>query len=135
MKKFIRYALIGILIGSLTYLVILLFFFGPSTEVTSKNILSVLLMSAGIGLVSAIFEIEWNMLAEIAIHFILTLGLVVLMCAYNNWLPSLNLHVILSFLFFVVIYGAIWLGLYFVRMTDMKRLNKQIQIRKNKKAR
>ena len=131
LKKIFRYAMIGVLIGSLTYLVILSFM--GSSVVTARNIISVLLMSAGIGLVSSIFEIEWNMLLEIIIHFFLTLGLVTMMCDYNNWLPKLSINMIFSFLMFVLIYVAIWLGLYVGQLADMKRLNKKIKLRNQKR--
>lgn len=135
MRKIIRYAVIGLLIGSLTYLVILLFM-GSSTVVTQKHIGSILVMSAGIGIVSMIFEYDQlNMVLEVVIHFIITLALVVLMCGYNGWLPELSVQGLLSFLGFVVIYVAIWLGLYLVQLADMKRVNRQIKLRKNKKVR
>lgn len=131
MKKFFRYALLGVLIGSLTFLVILSFT-GPTT-VTPKEIISVLLMSAGIGLVSSIFEIEWNMLLEVVIHFILTFSLVVLTGGYNNWLSKLSINTLASFGIFVLIYVAIWVGLYVVQLVDMKRLNQKIKLRNQKK--
>lgn len=131
LKKFFRYILIGLLIGSLTYLIILAF--NSPVVVTAANIISVLLMSAGIGLVSAIFEIEWNMMLEVVIHFLVTFGLVILMCSYNNYLPILMQHVIPSFLSFLLTYVLIWLGLYLVQLADMKRLNNQIKMRKQKK--
>lgn len=135
MRKIIRYAVIGTLIGSLTYLVILLFM-GTSTIVTQKSIISILIMSAGIGIVSMIFEYDQlNMILEMVIHFVVTLGLVVLMCGYNGWLPELSVQGLLSFLGFVVIYVAIWGGLYLVQLADMKRVNHQIKVRKNKKVR
>lgn len=131
MKKFFRYALLGVLIGSLTFLVVLLFT-GPTT-VTPKEIISVLLMSAGIGLVSSIFEIEWNMLLEVVIHFILTFGLVALTSGYNNWPSEFSINTLFSFGIFVLIYVAIWVGLYVVQLVDMKRLNQKIKLRNQKK--
>lgn len=129
-KKTFRYALIGLLIGSLTFLVFLVL--SGDALVTPKEIISVWLMSIGIGLVSAIFEIEWNMLVEVIIHFMVTIGLVMLMCAYNGWLPSLLNHWLISLAIFVLIYAAIWLGMYLSQLTEMRRLNQQIR-RRNKK--
>lgn len=129
-RKFFRYIIIGLLIGSVTYLTILLIQ-GDST-VTSGNILSIWLMSACIGLVSSIFELEWNFLLEMLIHFLVTFGLVMAMCSYNNWLPGLTGHAWASFFEFLIIYVAIWLGLYLTRLTDMKRLNAKIKERNQK---
>lgn len=130
-KKIFRYAVIGMLIGSLTFLLILLF--SGTTLVTPQSIISNLAMSAGIGLVSMIFEIEWNMLLEIVIHFLVTLGLVTAMCFYNGFISSVSVNLALSLLGFVMIYVMIWLGLYLFQLADMKRLNRQIELRKRGK--
>lgn len=131
LRKLFRYLSIGLLIGSFTYLVILIF--ASPAFVTSSNIISVLLMSGGIGLISAIFEIEWNMLLEIVIHFVITLGLVLAMCSYNNYWPGISQHILANFLFFLLIYVLIWLGIYLSQLADMKRLNQQIKNRNKKK--
>lgn len=130
-RKIFRYALIGLLIGSLTYLAILVT--AGSSVVTSKNIISIWIMSIGIGLISMIFEIEWNMLLEILIHLVVTFILVTMMTMYNGWWSLLQTHIFANLLGFLIIYIAIWSGLYIVQLIDMKRLNAQIKRRKIQK--
>lgn len=72
-RKLFRYGLIGILIGSLTYLAILIM--QGTTTVTPQNIFSIWLMSLFIGWLSMIFEYDLNILLEIVIHFVVTLAL------------------------------------------------------------
>jgi len=130
-RETIKSVLIGLLIGALTYLLILLSM--GTTVVTSSNIISVLLMSAGIGLISVIFEFDWNYLWELLIHFLGTFLLVVLMCSYNGWLPTLYTHMFTSFLLFLVIYVLVWVALYVMQWIDVQRINKRIKYRNQKK--
>jgi len=130
-RETIKSILIGLLIGALTYLLILLSM--GTTVVTSKNIISVLLMSAGIGLVSVIFDFDWNYLWEVVIHFLVTLLLVVLMCNYNGWLSAVYTHAFTSFLLFLLIYVLVWVALYVMQWIDAKRINKRIKYRNQKK--
>lgn len=127
MKKFFRYIVLGMLIGALTYLVILLIL-GSST-VTRSNIISILVMSAGIGLVSSIFDYELNYLLAMVIHFFVTFTMVVLMCNFNGWLPTLATNLFFSFFQFLMIYVIIWLGLYAFQMADIKRINQKLRKR------
>ncbi|WP_119325616.1 DUF3021 domain-containing protein [Companilactobacillus musae] len=127
-RKLFKYAVIGLLIGSLTYLAVLTVV--GSSIVTSRNIISIWIMSIGIGWISMIFEIEWNMLLEVLIHFIITAGLVMIMTIYNGWW---SMHLLAGLLGFLLIYIAVWVGLYVSQLADMKRLNTQIRKRKDKK--
>jgi Protein of unknown function (DUF3021). len=54
LRKLFRHGLIGILIGSLTYLAILVI--QGTTTVTPQNIISIWLMSLFIGWISMIFD-------------------------------------------------------------------------------
>lgn len=130
-RKLFRYGLIGILIGSLTYLAILIM--QGTTTVTPQNIFSIWLMSLFIGWLSMIFEYDLNILLEIVIHFVVTLALVIAMTSYNGWLGVLSKHSWNNLFMFVIIYIFIWLGIYLNQMIDAKKLTKLVKMR-NKKS-
>lgn len=129
-RKLFRYGLIGILIGSLTYLAILIM--QGTTTVTPQNIISIWIMSLFIGWISMIFEYDLNILLEIVIHFIVTLALVIAMTSYNGWLSVLSKHSWNNLFTFVIIYIFIWLGIYLNQMIDAKKLTKLVKIRNKK---
>lgn len=111
MKKIATSMLEGLRTGSLAYLLVLAFRIQES-PVTTSNILSILIMSALIGLFSLLFEIErFSYLVQLMIHFFLTLMVVSVMMAYNGW--AFNLARTEFWLDFIVIYILIWL---FVRL-------------------
>lgn len=111
MKKIATSMLEGLRTGSLAYLLVLAFRIQES-PVTTSNILSILIMSALIGLFSLLFEIErFSYLVQWTIHFFLTLMVVSVMMAYNGW--AFNLARTEFWLDFIVIYILIWL---FVRL-------------------
>lgn len=71
MKKIVVSMLEGLRTGSLAYLLVLAFRIQES-PVTTSNILSILIMSALIGLFSLLFEIErFSYLVQLTIHFFL----------------------------------------------------------------
>ncbi len=111
MKKIATSMLEGLRTGSLAYLLVLAFRIQES-PVTTSNILSILIMSALIGLFSLLFEIErFSYLVQLMIHFFLTLMVVSAMMVYNGW--AFNLVRTEFWLDFIVIYILIWL---FVRL-------------------
>lgn len=111
MKKIATSMLEGLRTGSLAYLLVLAFRIQES-PVTTSNILSILIMSALIGLFSLLFEIErFSYLVQLMIHFFLTLMVVSVMMVYNGW--AFNLARAEFWLDFIVIYILIWL---FVRL-------------------
>lgn len=111
MKKIATSMLEGLRTGSLAYLLVLAFRIQES-PVTTSNILSILIMSALIGLFSLLFEIErFSYLVQLMIHFFLTLMVVSVMMVYNGW--AFNLVRTEFWLDFIVIYILIWL---FVRL-------------------
>ncbi|MCH4009423.1 DUF3021 domain-containing protein [Companilactobacillus sp.] len=128
LKKMCRYTLIGLLIGSLTYL-ILLATQGNSHMITRTNIISVLIMSALIGLVSSIFELDWNPLITRSLHLIVTFGLVTITSIFNQWWPNFNKNLIASFFGFLIIYILVWVGLYVADWADAKRMNQKLRTR------
>ena len=121
----------GLRTGSLAYLLVLAFRIQES-QVTTANIISILLMSALIGLFTLLFEVEnFSYLLQLTIHFFLTLIVVCVMMIYNGW--AFNLVRAEFWLDFIVIYILIWL---FVRLDiylKTKKINESlVKLRRNR---
>ena len=92
----------GLRTGSLVYLLVLAFRIQES-QATTANIISILIMSALIGLFTLLFEVEnFSYLLQLTIHFFLTLIVVCVMMIYNGW--DFNLVRAEFWLDFIVIY-------------------------------
>ena len=131
MKKIVVSMLEGLRTGSLVYLLVLAFRIQES-PVTTSNILSILIMSALIGLFTLLFEVEnFSYLLQLTIHFFLTLIVVCVMMIYNGW--AFNLVRAEFWLDFIVIYILIWL---FVRLDiylKTKKINESlVKLRRNR---
>ena len=131
MKKIVVSMLEGLRTGSLAYLLVLAFRIQES-PVTTSNILSILIMSALIGLFTLLFEVEnFSYLLQLTIHFFLTLIVVCVMMIYNGW--DFNLVRAEFWLDFIVIYILIWL---FVRLDiylKTKKINESlVKLRRNR---
>lgn len=131
MKKIVVSMLEGLRTGSLAYLFVLAFRIQES-QVTTANIISILLMSALIGLFTLLFEVEnFSYLLQLTIHFFLTLIVVCVMMIYNGW--AFNLVRAEFWLDFIVIYILIWL---FVRLDiylKTKKINESlVKLRRNR---
>ena len=131
MKKIVVSMLAGLRTGSLVYLLVLAFRIQES-QATTANIISILIMSALIGLFSLLFEIErFSYLLQLTIHFFLTLIVVCVMMIYNGW--AFNLVRAEFWLDFIVIY--ILIGL-FVRLDiylKTKKINESlVKLRRNR---
>lgn len=131
MKKIVVSMLAGLRTGSLAYLLVLAFRIQES-QATTANIISILIMSALIGLFSLLFEIErFSYLLQLTIHFFLTLIVVCVMMIYNGW--DFNLVRAEFWLDFIVIY--ILIGL-FVRLDiylKTKKINESlVKLRRNR---
>ncbi|MBF7076332.1 DUF3021 domain-containing protein [Streptococcus sp. HF-100] len=131
MKKIVVSMLEGLRTGSLAYLLVLAFRIQES-QVTTANIISILLMSALIGLFTLLFEVEnFSYLLQLTIHFFLTLIVVCVMMIYNGW--AFNLVRAEFWLDFIVIYILIWL---FVRLDiylKTKKINESlVKLRRNR---
>lgn len=106
MNKIIRYAGIGIGYGSFSFLMMLMY--NPEISATRANITSTLLMSAMIGIIAILFDIEsLNFLLALGIHFITTLALVIPTMMYNGWLDDIS-HTPEFWIIFIVIYVGVW---------------------------
>ena len=131
MKKIVVSMLEGLRTGSLVYLLVLAFRIQES-QATTANIISILIMSALIGLFTLLFEVEnFSYLLQFTIHFFLTLIVVCVMMIYNGW--DFNLVRAEFWLDFIVIYILIWL---FVRLDiylKTKKINESlVKLRRNR---
>lgn len=131
MKKIVVSMLEGLRTGSLAYLLVLAFRIQES-QATTANIISILIMSALIGLFTLLFEVEnFSYLLQLMIHFFLTLIVVCVMMIYNGW--DFNLVRAEFWLDFIVIYILIWL---FVRLDiylKTKKINESlVKLRRNR---
>lgn len=131
MKKIVVSMLEGLRTGSLAYLLVLAFRIQES-QATTANIISILIMSALIGLFTLLFEAEnFSYLLQLTIHFFLTLIVVCVMMIYNGW--DFNLVRAEFWLDFIVIYILIWL---FVRLDiylKTKKINESlVKLRRNR---
>ena len=121
----------GLRTGSLAYLLVLAFRIQES-QATTANIISILIMSALIGLFTLLFEVEnFSYLLQLTIHFFLTLIVVCVMMIYNGW--DFNLVRAEFWLDYIVIYILIWL---FVRLDiylKTKKINESlVKLRRNR---
>lgn len=107
--------------GSLTYLLALLVSV-QTIEITTKDIVGVLLMSAAIGLLTLIFTIDrLSYLAAIIIHLLGTFALVILTDRLTGVFHGiLNLN---FWLIFVTAYLVIWLIIKVDQQTQVDRIN------------
>lgn len=131
MKTIVVSMLEGLRTGSLAYLLVLAFRIQES-QATTANIISILIMSALIGLFTLLFEVEnFSYLLQLTIHFFLTLIVVCVMMIYNGW--DFNLVRAEFWLDFIVIYILIWL---FVRLDiylKTKKINESlVKLRRNR---
>jgi uncharacterized membrane protein len=125
LKESLHNTITGIGFGSFAYLLVLLFKV-QATMPTTANILSVLAMSVGIGLVALIFDTDvlpWGV--EVAIHFVATLLLVIATMIYNGWLlmPSF-------WLVFVLIYAFYWAVVRVQQYLRIEKINAAIARRR-----
>ncbi|MBL3530744.1 DUF3021 domain-containing protein [Companilactobacillus zhachilii] len=132
MAKVIKYFAIGVLLGSFSFLAILLFSGGMLVQ--PQAVLSLFFFSGLIGLVSMIFETErFNFPIKLLIHILMTLIIVGLMMYFGGWWHALVTEHIISFLITVfIIYIVVWVMLYLADVTNTKKMNAVIQKRKSK---
>lgn len=126
-KKIARNTITGIGFGSFAYVLVLLFKV-QTTMPTTANIISILVMSAGIGWISLVFEsdvLPW--LAELGIHFVGTLLLVTIMMGFNGWLLAPSFWIV-----FVVLYVAFWIIIRVQHAVQVQRINAAIVQRRQK---
>ncbi|MFC6177287.1 DUF3021 family protein [Companilactobacillus huachuanensis] len=130
--KVVKYFAVGVLLGSFSFMLILLF--SGSMMVEPKSVLSLLFFSGLIGLVSMIFETEWFAFPiRLLLHLIITIIIVGMMMYFAGWGGLVKSGHILSFILtFVLIYIAVWVMLYLADVTNTKKINSVIRKRKSR---
>ncbi|WP_125590150.1 DUF3021 domain-containing protein [Companilactobacillus jidongensis] len=127
--KTIRYFLIGVLLGSFSFLVVGLFSGGIGIDV--REILSLFFFSGLIGIVSMIFDTDWfSFPIRLLIHMLVTIIIVMIMMYTAGW--QLINHLGSFVITVIVIYGLVWLIMYLADITDTKKINNAIRKRKSK---
>lgn len=131
LKESLKSAIIGMLIGSFVFLLVVATF-GQSVTITRTNILSNLVMSALIGLLSMIFDSDrLAFLPALVIHYLGVLLLVGGTAWLNGKWALLAQHVGPFIGMVTVIYGCVWLGLQVMMVIDVRRINQGIRKRKH----
>ncbi|MCT4487893.1 DUF3021 domain-containing protein [Levilactobacillus parabrevis] len=133
MNKVIRYALQGMGYGGVAYLLLMASHMEPTTS-TTKSILSILLMSAAIGVVSLIFESDrFSFPVALGLHLGGTLALVMAMLFYNGWQFVLVMRGTFWIVFFLV-YAGIWAAVTLEQHLRVTKINRAIAERNKNKA-
>ena len=133
MSKVIRYALQGMGYGGVAYLLLMASHMEPTTS-TTKSILSILLMSAAIGVVSLIFESDrLSFPVALGLHLGGTLALVMAMLFYNGWQFVLVTRGTFWIVFFLV-YAGIWAAVTLEQHLRVTKINRAIAERNKNKA-
>lgn len=130
MKKVSLAALIGLGIGSFVFLWQLVAFqLVPSVG----NVLSVSLVSALIGALSLIYDVEkWSLWLRSLLHFIVLFILIGVMNVYNGWVGLGNFF---NFTVrFLITYFTIWGILFAYNFVTAKKINQHLQERLDKPA-
>lgn len=122
--KCVDYFFTGMGFGAISYVCILTFF-NPGIAPTVKETTSVLIISGLIGLLSMIFETDLPMSLAVAIHFIGTFALFIVMALINpRWLINIS-----TIVMFVFIYMVIWLICLLEQKKTVARINDRIKKR------
>lgn len=133
LKESLKSAGIGLLIGSFTFLVVIMSL-NSTVTITRANILSNWVMSALIGIISMIFDSEkipfaWALFS----HYCGVLLLVGLTGIYNGLWPIFIDHPVRHVLFVTLIYALVWLGLQISNWIDVRRMNEKLAKRRQMK--
>lgn len=124
LAKLITNSIIGIGFGSFSYLIFLLFKL-QSTFPSTKNILSIWIMSALIGCLSELFDYFGLSLLTLILHLGGTITLVLAMTTFNGWFNNF----ITSPLYwsaFLGIYLLVWLVLFTIQHLTVKKINQKL---------
>ncbi|WP_338215153.1 DUF3021 family protein [Companilactobacillus muriivasis] len=130
--KVVKYFAIGVLLGSFSFLLIILL--GGEMIVSPKGVLSLFFFSGLIGIVSMIFEAEWfNFPIRLLIHLLITIVIVGMMMYFAGWWNQVVAKHVVSFLITVgITYIGVWVMLYLADVINTKKMNSVLQKRKSK---
>lgn len=124
LRRSIRYFVHGMSYGSITYLVIIAFFW-QNPSISTANIITVFIISGLIGELSFLFQMKLSFSSALLIHLAGTFILFIGMMLINHWL--LNWQTILIF---ILAYIVIWLIIRLVEEHQIHRINQQIKNRR-----
>lgn len=130
--KVVKYFAIGVLLGSFSFLLIILL--GGEMMVSPKGVLSLFFFSGLIGIVSMIFEAEWfNFPIRLLIHLLITIVIVGMMMYFAGWWNQVVAGHVVSFLTSVgITYVGVWVMLYLADVINTKKMNAVLRKRKSK---
>ena len=130
--KVVKYFAIGVLLGSFSFLLIILL--GGEMMVSPKGVLSLFFFSGLIGIVSMIFEAEWfNFPIRLLIHLLITIVIVGMMMYFAGWWHQVVAGHVVSFLTSVgITYVGVWVMLYLADVINTKKMNAVLRKRKSK---
>ncbi|WP_261809467.1 DUF3021 domain-containing protein [Levilactobacillus humaensis] len=126
MTKIFHYAMNGMGYGAVSYLVLLAMQEAPA-HVSPKNAISLLLVSAAIGVLSMIFDEDYQGLPwplELGIHLVGTALLVMGYMLFNDWVIDWSFWAI-----FVLIYVVVWLAVSLNQHFRVVKINRALQKR------
>ena len=130
--KVVKYFAIGVLLGSFSFLLIILL--GGEMMVSPKGVLSLFFFSGLIGIVSMIFEADWfNFPIRLLIHLLITIVIVGMMMYFAGWWNQVVAGHVVSFLTSVgITYVGVWVMLYLADVINTKKMNAVLRKRKSK---
>lgn len=133
LKESLKSAGIGLLIGSFTFLVVIMTL-NSTIIITRANILSNWVMSALIGILSMVFDSDkipfsWALFS----HYCGVLLLVGFTGVYNGLWPIFIAHPVRHLLFVTLVYVLVWLGLQISNRIDVRRMNERLAKRRQMK--
>jgi len=127
-KELIKKAFIGVLIGSTTFVFSLLVGWSK-VEVDSAGLGIILIMSAVIGLISKVLDMEFGTYSlRRLVHFVLTT--ITCMLAYWAYPVEFLTSWKQGIVGYLVIYLLIWMGFRVWVFLDLNSINKQVKRRK-----
>ncbi|EKQ24346.1 DUF3021 domain-containing protein [Lacticaseibacillus paracasei] len=131
-KQLLTEAVIGIMIGATIYLTTLMLHL-DTINPTPRSIAGLFIMSAVIGILSSIFDLDWLSLpVAYGTHFISTF-LIVLATNYLMGWQFLIGSALTSFIIsFIVIYAFIWIALYLSWRVTARKMTRILKKRLKK---
>jgi len=126
MTKIFRYAIRGVGYGAVAYLVLIAFSVAP-TNVSPKNVVSLLLVSGAIGVLSMIFDSDHEAVAwplAFGIHLVGTAALILGLMFYNNWSIGVSFWIE-----FVLIYVVVWAVVMLDQHLRVSQINQALKQR------
>ncbi|GAP02867.1 hypothetical protein FPFC_030470 [Fructobacillus pseudoficulneus] len=122
MRQILLKAITGLEYGSLTYLLVLLFF-GGGIVIRSQDIVAILVMSAAIGILGLLFNIDrLSYLLALVLHL---LGTMVLVSLTEYWTDAFhgNLANYRFWLLFFSCYVVVWIVIKTKQVLQIEKIN------------